>query len=120
MHTPNKKISTFRMKAFGPIARKLVKLPTFKLCKLQLLAHVKAFEKSNNLFVIHRTIYILIYLLLIFCTLDRLTGTQSSDMDDSLQEEEQQVHGGLQIYYTSLNLKFSDFQFIFVLQLFHR
>ena len=41
-------------------------------------------------------------------------------MDDSLQEEEQQVHGGLQIYYTSLNLKFSDFQFIFVLQLFHR
>ena len=99
---------------------KLVKLPTFKLCKLQLLAHVKAFEKSNNLFVIHRTIYILIYLLLIFCTLDRLIGTQSSDIDDSLQEEEQQVHEGLQIYYTSLNVKFSDFQFIFVLQLLHR
>ena len=66
-----------------------------------MLAHVKAFEKSNTLFFIPWTIYILIYLLLLFCTLDRLTGTQSSDMDDSLQEEEQQVHGGLQIYYTS-------------------
>ncbi len=81
---------------------------------------MKAFEKSNTLFFIPQTIYILIYLLLTFCTLDRLTGTQSSDMDDTLQEQEQQVHEGLQIYYASLNLKFSDFQFIFVLQLLHR
>ena len=44
MHTPNEKVSSFRTRAYGNIGKQLVKQPAFRLCKLQLKAHVAEFE----------------------------------------------------------------------------